>query len=80
MINDDTGNVSNTAWHDINRDKMTWIKSVGSTADQIFLVGQMRNKYTNTASGNQPERNSEKMIYIQSGQDDQDGANGTKIL
>ena len=79
MINDDTGTVSNTAWHDINKDKMTWLKSVGSTADQIFVVGQMRNKFTNTASGNQPERNSEKMIYLQSGQDDQDGANGTYL-
>jgi len=79
MINDDTGNVTNTAWHSTNQDKMTWIKSVGSNADQIFLVGQMRNKFTNTASGNQPERNSEKMIYLQSGQDDQDGANGTYL-
>ena len=79
MINDDTGSVTNTAWHDINKDKMTWIKSVGSTADQIFVVGQMRNKLTNTASGHNPERNSEKMIYLQCGQDDQDGANGTYL-
>jgi len=79
MINDDTGSVTNTAWHSTNQDKMTWIKSVGSTADQIFLVGQMRNKFTNTASGHQPERNSEKMIYLQSAQDDQDGANGTYL-
>ena len=83
MINDDTGSsLSNTAWHDINKDKMTWIKSVGSTADQIFLVGEMRNKNTLVAgseAAHRPERNSEKMIYLQSGQDDQDGANGTYL-
>jgi hypothetical protein len=79
MINDDTGSVSNTAWNSTNKDKMTWIKSVGSNATQIFLVGEMRNKQTHTASGNSPQRNAEKMIYLQSAQDDQSGANGTYL-